>query len=209
MFCENASLAAWQWQLCLPVLQLWNTKSVLINLKIALDSITNQPPLPFSCNRTRKLHKPASWKPRIPVDDPCFIRNECQFYKRRQPPPPRACSRIHLMFSAQRLILCCLCCCLATCSFCFNVRQSVYPVNLHICPPIHKWFLHFLMVHKVNNDVRNTEEWTHYRNRETLFTFSYTQIVNVGKIWIEIKKTKTEPQLQRQLIDVRILMQKL
>lgn len=65
------------------------------------------------------------------------------------------------------------------------------------------------MVHKVNNDVRNTEEWTHYRNRETLFTFSYTQIVNVGKIWIEIKKTKTEPQLQRQLIDVRILMQKL
>lgn len=88
MFCENASLAAWQWQLCLPVLQLWNTKSVLINLKIALDSITNQPPLPFSCNRTRKLHKPASWKPRIPVDELRFIRNECQFYKRRQPPPP-------------------------------------------------------------------------------------------------------------------------
>lgn len=194
MFSENASLAAWQWQLCLPVLQVWNLshpsktfESVLINLKISLDSITNQPLLPFSSNRTRKQHKPASWKPRIPVDELRFIRNECQFCKRRQP-PHRACSRIHLMFAAQRLIGCWLCCCLATCSFCFNVRQIVYPVNVHISPPIHKWFLHFLMVHKVNNDVRNTEEWTHYRNRATLFTFSYTQIVNVGKMWIKINK---------------------
>lgn len=77
---------------------------------------------------------------------------------------PPGCSRIHLMFSAQRLIVCCICCCLATCSFCFNVRQIVYPVNVHIPPPFTNDFYTFWWC------TRSTMMWGTQKNEPIIET---------------------------------------